>query len=166
MPRFAVARTRCFRSVALNVIFMSGVSVAATAKIPGDKMEHFASGVRVHRGDQTLEITTLRDDVIRVRSWKGTAEPENGSWAVLPEALHATARASPEPLGFSTGKLHVAIGPEFTLTVTDNAGNVLPLTRTWLLPETPRRLKSALCRESHSSGLGWTTPYMRGSGDL
>jgi alpha-glucosidase len=72
-----------------------------------------------------MEITTLRDDVIRVRSWQGTAEPENSSWAVLPEALHSTACASPEPDGFSTGKLHVALAPGLTLTMTDNAGNVL-----------------------------------------
>jgi alpha-glucosidase len=122
----AAASSRRLRCVTLSVALLSVVPVAATAQIPdGAELERLANGVRVHRGDQTMEITTLRDDVIRVRSWQGTAEPENSSWAVLPEALRSTAQATPEPAGFSTGKLHVALGPGLMFTVTDNAGNIL-----------------------------------------
>jgi alpha-glucosidase len=127
VPSFiAAAPSRRLRCVTLSVALLSVATVAATAQIPdGAELERLANGVRVHRGDQTMEITTLRDDVIRVRSWQGTAEPENSSWAVLPEALHSMARATSEPAGFSTGKLHVAFGPGLMFTVTDNAGNIL-----------------------------------------
>ncbi len=102
-----------------------------------------------------MEITTLRDDVIRVRSWHGAAEPENSSWAVLPEALHSTARASPEPDGFSTGKLHVALGPDLTLTVTDNAGNVLQQDAEPMLRRgTDFRVYKRRTKDDHFFGLG------------
>jgi alpha-glucosidase len=127
VPWFIAATpSRRLRCVTLSVALLSVVTVAATAQISdGTDLERLANGVRVHSGDQTMEITTLRDDVIRVRSWQGTAEPENSSWAVLPEALHSMAQATPEPAGFSTGKLHVALGPGLMFTVTDNTGNIL-----------------------------------------
>jgi alpha-glucosidase len=87
--------------------------------------EHTANGVRAQQGGETLEVTALRDDVIRVRMWQDGAEPEDASWAILPEALHSRAKVIAEAAGFSTGKLHVAIGPHLALTVTDNAGQVL-----------------------------------------
>jgi alpha-glucosidase len=122
----AAAPSRRLRCVTLSVALLSVVTVAATAQISdGTDLERLANGVRVHSGDQTMEITTLRDDVIRVRSWQGTAETENSSWAVLPEALHSMAQATPEPAGFSTGRLHVALGPGLMFTVTDNTGNIL-----------------------------------------
>ena len=104
----------------------SMLGLAAAAQTPaGSDLERRANGVRLHHGDQTIEITTLRDDILRVRSWQGSTEPENSSWAVLPAALHSTARVTPEPGGFSTGKVHVAVDDRLLLTVTDNAGNVL-----------------------------------------
>ena len=116
-------RLRC---VTLSVAVLSVVTLVAAAQTPaGADLERLANGVRVHRGDQTMEVTTLRDDVIRVRSWQGTAEPENSSWAVLPAALRSTGQATPEPAGFSTGKLHVAFGPDLMFTVTDNTGDIL-----------------------------------------
>jgi alpha-glucosidase len=122
----AVASSRRLRCVTLGVTVLFVVTVAAAAQTPdGADLERLANGVRVHRGDQTMEITTLRDDVIRVRAWQGTAEPENSSWAVLPEALRSTGRATPESAGFSTDKLHVAFGPGLMFTVTDSAGNIL-----------------------------------------
>ena len=87
--------------------------------------EHTPNRVRVQQGGETLEVTALRDDAIRVRMWQGGAEPEDASWAILPEALHSRAKVTTEAAGFSTGKLHVAIGPDFALTVTDNAGQVV-----------------------------------------
>ena len=111
---------------ALGLALLCAITVAGAAQSAGTSdLQHLDNGLRVHRGEETMEITTLRDDVVRVRSWRGSAAPEDTSWAVLPEALHSTARVAPEPAGFSTGKLHVAIGPDLTLTVTDDSGNVL-----------------------------------------
>ena len=133
MLRFVASAVPCctaafaapLRRATLSLAVLS-LATLATAQAPSaSDLERLGDGVRVHRGDQTLEITTLREDVLRVRSWQGTAEPENSSWAVLPEALHSTAAITQEAAGFSTGKLHVALGPGFTLTVTDHAGNLL-----------------------------------------
>ena len=63
---FPPKRLRC---VALRVALLSVATLAAAAQTPtGTDLERLANGVRVHRGHQTMEITTLRDDVIRVRS--------------------------------------------------------------------------------------------------
>ena len=112
--------------VVIATVTIVAATLAATAQTPANPgLERLANGVRAHHGDQTLEITTLRDDLLRVRSWQGTAEPENSSWAVLPEALHSTANVTSEPAGFSTGKLEVALSPDLLLTVKDSAGNIL-----------------------------------------
>ena len=34
----------------------------------------------------SLQVNALRDDVLRVRMWKGDAVPEDASWAVLADA--------------------------------------------------------------------------------
>src|SRR6202041_1271216 len=118
-------------------------------------LERLANGVRVHRGDQTLEITTLRDDVIRVRSWQGSREPENSSWAVLPDALHSSARVTPEPYGFSTGKLHIALGKGIMFTVTDNSGGILEQdTEPIVRHGTNFRVYKRRSEDNHFFGLG------------
>jgi alpha-glucosidase len=73
----------------------------------------------------TLEVTALRDDVLRVRLWKGGNVPEDASWAVLPAARTSRVAVSAAPDGFSTAKLRVAVDAQLRLTVFDTAGNVL-----------------------------------------
>ena len=85
----------------------------------------FPNGVRIQEGDQVMELTALRDDVVRVRVWTQGQEPENVSWAVLPSALHGTAPVTSQANGFTTGKLRVAVGPRLSLTVSDLQGHVL-----------------------------------------
>ena len=70
-------------------------------------------------------MTALRDDVLRVRVWPEGQEPENASWAVLPDALHSTASVTPEAHGFATDKVKVTVGPDLALTVSDLSGHVL-----------------------------------------
>ena len=86
---------------------------------------HLPNGVRVHEARQVLEITALREDVLRVRRWADGEEPEDASWAVLPEALHSTFSVTREGDGFGTPRLHVSLEPNLAITVTDAAGNVL-----------------------------------------
>ena len=88
-------------------------------------LQHTPHGVRLQEDGKVLEVTALRNDVVRVREWAAGAEPENASWAVLPDALHSAADATPEPHGFSTGDLHIVIGAHFALTVSDAQGHVL-----------------------------------------
>ncbi len=106
-----------------------------------------------------MEVTALRDDVLRVRVWPTGAEPEAASWAVLPGSLQSKAAAIPETMGFRTEKLHVRVGADLVLTVTDLEGHVLqqdaaPLAR----PLTPKgkdfRLYKQRSAEDHFFGLG------------
>ena len=54
---------------------------------------------------QTLQVTALRDDILRVRLWKGNAEPEDASWAVLPESRASRVPVTAEARGFATKAL-------------------------------------------------------------
>jgi alpha-glucosidase len=88
-------------------------------------VQSLSNGVRVREAGRLMEVTALRDDVVRVRVWAEGHEPENVSWAVLPEALHSTALVTTEDKGFATGKLRVSVGPNLALTITDEQGHVL-----------------------------------------
>ena len=73
----------------------------------------------------TLQVTALRDDVLRVRLWKGDAVPEDASWAVLSEARTSSVPVTVEAHGFTTKSLRVSIDDHLLLTVADLQGNVL-----------------------------------------
>jgi len=47
------------------------------------------NGIVATSADTREEITALRDDVLRIRVWRGSKEPEDASWAVLTEARRA-----------------------------------------------------------------------------
>ncbi len=72
-----------------------------------------------------LQVMALRDDVLRVRVWRGNAVPEDASWAVLPSAWTSNVRVVAEPHGFATKQLRVTLDDQLRLTVADLAGNVL-----------------------------------------
>ena len=71
-----------------------------------------ANGIEISSGQSIIQITALRDDVIRVRIGRNGALPEDASWAVLPAARqHATVTAdnSNAAVGFRTKNLRVQI---------------------------------------------------------
>ncbi|MDE3186626.1 MAG: DUF4968 domain-containing protein [Acidobacteriota bacterium] len=77
-----------------------------------------------------MQITALRDDVLRVRVGPAGQLPEDASWAVLPGSRTASAAVTPEStaaaVGFKTAKLHVAVQKDpLQLTVTDMQGHVI-----------------------------------------
>ncbi len=82
-------------------------------------------GIRVQDAGQVMEVTALRDDVVRVRVWPAGKEPEDASWAVLPESLHSSSEVTAQKGGFATAKLRVTVGPDLALTVLDKEGHVL-----------------------------------------
>ena len=121
------------RRVAVGVTMPCALALAALSA-PGaltSQVTHSApvrslpNGMRVQSAGQVMELTALRDDVIRVRVWPEGREPENASWAVLPAALHSTTPVTPEAHGFATDKVHVSIGPNLAVTVSDLSGHVL-----------------------------------------
>jgi alpha-glucosidase len=83
------------------------------------------SGVEATANGITLEVTALRDDVLRVREWRGDQAPEDSSWAVLPASRTAHIAVTPEANGFQTKDMKVAIDAELRLTVSDLDGHVL-----------------------------------------
>jgi alpha-glucosidase len=88
------------------------------------------NGIEIRSGSAVMQITALRDDVIRVRVGPAGQLPEDASWAVLPSSRTSTANVTPESsanaVGFRTAKLHVAVHKDpFGFSVTDLAGHVI-----------------------------------------
>ena len=98
------------------------------------RSEPLKNGMRLHAGAAIEEITALRDGVLRIRIApsgtlpEGTAE--DNSWAVLPEARHASVTVEPQStadsIGFRTSMLQVQVRrSDLTLTVSDAQGRVI-----------------------------------------
>jgi alpha-glucosidase len=89
-----------------------------------------ANGIEIRSGAAILQITALRDDVLRVRVGPAGQLPEDASWAVLPTARTATVAVTPESsstaVGFKTATLRVTVRKDpLGLTVTDLQGHVI-----------------------------------------
>jgi alpha-glucosidase len=84
-----------------------------------------ASGLTAVADGATLQVTALRDDVLRVRMWEGGAVPEDASWAVLSQARTSSVPVTAEAHGFTTRSLRVSIDDHLLLTVADLQGNIL-----------------------------------------
>jgi alpha-glucosidase len=88
------------------------------------------SGIEISSGIAVMQITALRDDVLRVRVGASGQLPEDASWAVLASArtasISVTAQSSDTAVGFKTAKLQVSIQKDpLVLTVTDLNGHVI-----------------------------------------
>ena len=88
------------------------------------------NGIEIQSGSATMQITALRDDLLRVRIGATGKLPEDASWAVLSSAKNGKVDVHPlsakDAVGFSTAKLHLSIRREpLAMTVTDNDGNVI-----------------------------------------
>jgi alpha-glucosidase len=88
------------------------------------------NGIEIGAGPALMQITALRDDVLRVRVAADGKLPEDASWAVLPASRTARAAVTPEEsataVGFTTAKLRVRVQrAPFRLTVTDLAGHII-----------------------------------------
>ncbi len=89
-----------------------------------------ANGIEIRSGASVMQISALRDDVLRVRVGPAGQLPEDASWAVLPASRTSTAAVTAESsatsVGFKTAKLHVSVHKDpFELTVTDLGGHVI-----------------------------------------
>jgi alpha-glucosidase len=114
----ARARHRC-EAAALVILPLLATAALSQQITPAQ------SGLTAVADGVTLQINALRDDVLRVRMWKGDAVPEDASWAVLPEARTSSVPVTAETRGFSTKALRVSVDDHLLLTVTDLQGNVL-----------------------------------------
>ncbi len=134
-------RVGCFLFAAFGLLFLAATSQANSAAQTPQKQgfvrldrvtasRPIPNGIEIRSGPAILQITALRDDVVRVRVGPAGQLPEDASWAVLPDSRTSTANVTPESnssaVGFKTAKLHVAIRKDpFGLSVTDLAGHVI-----------------------------------------
>ena len=110
------------------------------------------NGIEIRSGSAILQITALRDDVVRVRIGPAGQLPEDASWAILASARTAAVPVSAEnnasAVGFKTAKLHVSVRKDpLELTVTDNEGRVISED----LPGRPTEFHGASFRVFHKS---------------
>lgn len=113
------------------------------------------SGVTATADGVSLQVMALRDDVLRVRMWKGDRVPEDASWAVLPEARTSAAEVAAEAKGFATKALRVAVDDRLMLTVSDLQGNVLQRDAAPVVWEGDRfRVAKSRTYDDHFFGLG------------
>ncbi|WP_213805168.1 TIM-barrel domain-containing protein [Granulicella sp. dw_53] len=104
----------------LSVLSSSVIAAAASAKI-----KSLPNGVQATASGTTVQITALRDDVLRVRIGQDGKLPEDASWAVLPASRTSSIHVSPDATGFHTASLQVTLDPTLRLTVSDLAGHIL-----------------------------------------
>ena len=88
------------------------------------------NGVEVVSVNLHERVTALRDDVVRIRVWRGNTRPEDASWAVLTaaraSAVSVTSQNTPQSAGFRTAKLSVELDKtSLALTIKDAEGVVL-----------------------------------------
>jgi len=89
-----------------------------------------SNGIEIRSESAVMQVTALRDDVLRVRVGPRGEMPEDASWAVLPEARTASARVSAEEdaesVGFRTTALRVKVDrATMRLRVTDLNGTLI-----------------------------------------
>lgn len=103
-------------------------SVSILGAVSGSKP--LSSGIRVTSGKTIIEITALRDDVLRIRIAANGQMPEDASWAALASAraekINATAANDAGAVGFTTKLLRVQVERKSSrIVVKDMGGNIL-----------------------------------------
>jgi alpha-glucosidase len=88
------------------------------------------NGVELRDGNANIQVTALRDDVLRIRVSKTEKMPEDASWAVLPgsrtSSVATAYRAEGGNAGFNTKVLQVSVDrATLGVTISDSSGGVL-----------------------------------------
>jgi alpha-glucosidase len=74
----------------------------------------------------TLTVTALTDQVLRVRIQRGGQPDEDASWAISADLRRSRAKVTLQPNGLATTSLRVSVDPQsLALTVTDAAGRAI-----------------------------------------
>lgn len=89
-----------------------------------------SNGVEVVSNDVHEKVVALRDDVVRIRVWRGNTQPEDASWAVLTSsrtgAVPVKAETSGNAYGFRTDKLVIQVDKtSLALKIQDAGGAIL-----------------------------------------
>jgi alpha-glucosidase len=119
-----------------------------------------SNGIEITHGDLHEQITALRDDVLRIRAWRGVRAPEDASWAVLDSARHASVAVTPRRSaghpGFATANLAVDIDAQtLEIILRDPAGNILQQdARPIAFEGDAFRIRKTMPPDEHYFGLG------------
>lgn len=139
--------------LAAVVAFAAGSQAfAQTATLP--------NGVALTTASGRLEVTALRDDVIRVRFGRDGRMPEDASWAVVPIAHGSSITVkelhTAETIGFRTKSLTIEIAKtDGRLTVRDASGKVVQKDELPMLLEAHGfRIYKQMPLDEHYFGLG------------
>ena len=104
---------------------LAGLSALGAATCAAQQITPTGNGLTASADGATLKIDALRDDVLRVRLWRGDAMPEDASWAVLAASRTSSVAVTTEPHGLATRALRVRVDEHLQLTVSDLNGNML-----------------------------------------
>ena len=132
---------------------VSGSEHKGTARI-------LPNGIEVLSGGVHEKVIALRDDVVRIRIWRGKTAPEDASWAVLPTSRSSTvtvkAQDSGHTCGFRTGKLIIQIDrTSLDLTIQDlNGINLFEDARSIRFDGDAFRIYKKMPLDEHYFGLG------------
>ena len=138
----------------IRVAFLISLSCLTPIAI-AQKLQPIPSGVRATSGNMTLQVTALRDDILRVRMWKGTSVPEDASWAVLPTSRTSSVAVTAAASGFTTKQLRVTVDAKLQLTIADLGGNILQKDAAPVLWDGPRfTVSKQNTAANHFFGLG------------
>jgi alpha-glucosidase len=147
---------------AILVPWLAASLWAQPSQTPGvtSRVTALSNGIEVVHGELHEQILALRDDVLRIRVWRGDNSPEDASWAVLDSARRASVPVVPansaDHAGFATAKLAVDVD-EHTLEVTlrDRAGNILQQdARPLDFADDAFRIRKTMPPDEHYFGLG------------
>jgi len=105
--------------------FLTLVLIVECLSVRGQQFKPTTHGVEASADGTVLQVSALREGVLRVRMWKAGKEFEDASWAVLPEARKSSVNVVAEARGFHTQQLRVTIGTDLALTVADLSGKIL-----------------------------------------
>ena len=119
-----------------------------------------ANGIELRDGRLTMQITALRDDVLRIRASRTDVLPEDASWAVLAEARTASVAVGQDSnttvVGFHTQCLRLTVDRATgLLTLYDATGKVLRQDAEPIQFQGDRfRIAEAMPADEHYFGLG------------
>ncbi len=91
--------------------FLASAALATLLLCPANaftqQITSASNGLIATEDGTTIEVVALRDDILRVRMWKGDSAPEDASWAVLPDARTSGVAVEANAHGFTTKALRV-----------------------------------------------------------
>ena len=142
--------------------FLTAILWAQPSATPAvaSRVATLPNGIEISQGELHEQILALRDDVLRVRAWRGDKAPEDASWAVLASARHSSAAVTPanssNRAGFHTVKLFVDVDERtLEMTVRDSEGNLVQQdARPIAFDGDSFRVSKAMPLDEHFFGLG------------